>query len=153
MATPKYKIGDKVRLVRASKHELGWWHLESLAGSIMKIRYNGRSLDNGNFIAYSAIVENCLKNDMVGITFEVVEDMLDPLDSYKKGEMIIRLVHTSGESEEIGVPVDTYEQMTMAALAAHVLKGEAPVTGTKSLIDTPKCSIMTVGVADRDAAA
>ena len=137
----KYQIGQRVRLVRRSRTSRDWWCLREYGGKVYEI---GR-LDEH----FEGVPSYSVKEDG-RLVFSIMEDMVDPEVVFKRGDMLIRIVGRDGSSMEVGINCFDYDQMTMDDLALYVFKQRVPVTGTKSLIDTPDGCLMTIGIADRD---
>lgn len=141
--TCRYKRGDTVVLKRASRggleHGLGGliragqqcrvYHVDSTANNIGEYRMTGTYAREWY--------------ELGSVGFYWYDTMCDPMWNF--GDILLRTVRRDGQSDEYGIPEAEYDQMDLAQIAARVLGFAPPVTGTKSCIDTPDCTILTIG--------
>lgn len=142
-----YKVGDLVLMVRRSGGDE-----DCGLGCLIDVRQKMRVTRVSSYLRnmwrmYGTPVDGT----HAGCEVYFYSDMLDPYSTYKKGQMVVRVVHSNGQCSEQGIAVGDYESMTLAEIAAHVLKSPPLlVTGTKTRIEGVTFTILTRGIAEED---
>ena len=145
--TCRFKVGDRVRLVRRCKGRNSDHGLGLLIRAQQECRINyvePLPRETGEYYMTGTYAAEWREGGVCG--FYWLDSMCDPM--WNPGDLMLRSVYRNGGVFEHYLPEKDYDQMDLAAIAQFVLGSVSPVSGTKSRIDTPDCTILTIGTAE-----